>query len=217
MKTQSSPEIFLDEPEVINWLDARGAELEPASGFLTHSRRRLVNRIAVKARRSWWQRTWAVPRFRLAANAASAFALILVLGAFISVLFPAAQGSLPGEPLYPVKLGLEKIQLGLSLNQEQRADLLVQLAKERSNELQALMIDGEYSNIEVVSLRLMRQIRTARLYLAQAEDLSREQQLALTRELNQTLSLQILVLQTLVHTTPVESQPMVRHIMLATN
>ena len=79
------------------------------------------------------------------------------------------------------------------------------------------MIDGEYSDIEVVSLRLLRQIESARLHLAQAENLSTERQLALINELNQTLSLQILVLQTLVHTTPVESQPMVRHIMLATN
>lgn len=217
MEPQPTLENFSREAEAPEWLNAHSTKLEPAPNFVLRSRQRLVNRISAKARRSWWARTWAMPRFRLAANAASVFVLFLAFGAFLSVLFPAAQGSLPGEPLYSIKLGMEQVQLGICLNDEQRAERLVKLAQERSNELQALMIDGEYSNIEVVSLRLLRQIENARLHLAQAENLSTERQLALINELNQTLSLQILVLQTLVHTTPVESQPMVRHIMLATN
>lgn len=215
IKTQPSPETLRQETEAADWLQARGSSLEMRSGFLPVSCRRLISRIEQKARRSLWERFWAVPRLRLAANAASFAVLLLVLVFFQSVLFSAARLALPGEVLYSVKLGIEQVQVGLSVSDGQSASLHVALARERSNELQALLIEGEYAYVEMTSLRMLEQVETAQLYLARAEDLSRARQLALVKELNQILSIQSLVLQALMDTTPAESQPFVRHVLLA--
>ena len=215
VKTQPSPETLRQEAKVAGWLQAHSTGLEPRTGFLPESRRRLIRRIEQQARRSLWERAWATPRFRFAANAASFSVLVLVLAAFLSVVLAAARVALPGDPLYAVKLGVEQARVGLSLNDEQRASLYVAFASERSTELQALMIEGDYTLVEITSLRLLRQVETARLHLAQADDLSQEQQLALAQELNQTLSLQVLVLRALINLTPEASQPMVRHVLLA--
>ena len=102
-----------------------------------------------------------------------------------------------------------------TLDEAQRAGLHVELARQRSNELQALMIEGEYKYVEMASLRLLKQVEAARLYLEQAEGLSQTHRQALGQDLNQTILMQALVLKALVNTTPYESQPMVRHVLLA--
>mgnify|MGYP001060587229 CR=1 FL=1 len=213
--TTPTPETLRREADAGDWLQAHSSALELRAGFLKASRRQLVARIEQKARRSLWDRAWATPGFRFAANAASLGVLLLVLYSFQSVLFSAASVALPGEMLYPVKLGAEQIGIGLTLDEAQRAGLHVELARQRSNELQALMIEGEYKYVEMASLRLLKQVEAARLYLEQAEGLSQTHRQALGQDLNQTILMQALVLKALVNTTPYESQPMVRHVLLA--
>ena len=50
----------------------------------------------------------------------------------------AAGGSLPGEPLYPVKRTVEEVQLALTWTPEQRSDLLVSFAERRLEEVVAV-------------------------------------------------------------------------------
>lgn len=63
--------------------------------------------------------------------------LVLLLGGGISTV--AAQTSLPGEVLYPVKTLVEDIELGLVTNPEIKFQIAAKLANERLEEIQTLI------------------------------------------------------------------------------
>jgi hypothetical protein len=70
-----------------------------------------------------------------------AWALVIVLATIAfggaTVVF-AAQGSLPDEPLYPVKVWSEDAQLSLANNSDARLNLLIEFTQRRKAELDAL-------------------------------------------------------------------------------
>ena len=78
------------------------------------------------------------PVFRLAAAAAVAAGLI---GTGLTAA-AASSNSLPGEPLYAVKLGVEQAQLALTFNPSARARLQLQFADVRLDEAQRLFAAG---------------------------------------------------------------------------
>ena len=94
----------------------------------THTRK---NRGVIPHRRSW------VPRL---AGILAVFAI-----AFFSIggTVYAAQASLPDDPLYPVKILAEDIQLGLETDPEDRLDLHASFAARRLEEIQAQVDAGE--------------------------------------------------------------------------
>ncbi len=78
----------------------------------------------------------AQPRITWSKWLASAGALALLLGT--GTVF-AAQGSLPGDPLYPVKLATENVQVATTLDAKAKADLQLSLVKKRVEEIQAVL------------------------------------------------------------------------------
>lgn len=63
-----------------------------------------------------------------------------------------AKESLPGSPLYPVKLALEKAKFELARNDDTRKRLYVSAAEERLSELKRLESDNEYYQDLVLSI-----------------------------------------------------------------
>lgn len=57
----------------------------------------------------------------------------LILGSGLSV--SAAESSLPGDALYPLKIATEKIQVSLTFKEEKKTEMLVELAGKRINEV----------------------------------------------------------------------------------
>ena len=84
---------------------------------------------------------WASPLTRLAAAVAVAF---LMLGGGVI----ASAGSLPEEPLYPVKLALEGAQLALTPNPQVRVDLEMQFAERRLAEAESAAEQGRADSLE---------------------------------------------------------------------
>jgi len=78
------------------------------------------------------------PAMRLAISAACSLALV---GAGL-ITAAAAGTSLPGDPLYGVKLGVERAQLAVTLNASDRARLQLQFANLRLQEAQAMFARG---------------------------------------------------------------------------
>ena len=74
---------------------------------------------------------WASPAMRVAA----AVAAVLLLGSGTVV---ASAGSLPSEPLYPVKLAVENLVLTLAPGSEARAEMEMQFATRRVQEVEAV-------------------------------------------------------------------------------
>jgi hypothetical protein len=70
----------------------------------------------------------------------------LVLSLFGGGTAYASQGSIPGELLYSLKLNIEEFRLGLT-SEEGKADLYLQFANERVEEVKALIDQGSYDEI----------------------------------------------------------------------
>ena len=78
---------------------------------------------------------WAVPLTRAAAALLAVFSLLG--GAVV-----ASAGSLPEEPLYPVKLAVEDLQLALAPNPQVRAELEMRFAARRLEEVEAAALQA---------------------------------------------------------------------------
>ncbi len=88
----------------------------------------------------------AVPALRPAIALAAALAAVLLLGATTGAAL-AAQSALPTDALYPVKRGLEEIQLLLSPTRVGDAALLEAFAERRLQEVEALAAAGRQADL----------------------------------------------------------------------
>ena len=81
---------------------------------------------------------------------------LLVGGGGTSAAF-AAQSSQPGDALYPVKLSLEDMRLGLTHDPQAEITLLGELVGRRLQEMQAALGEGQpvanFVELTVVSIR----------------------------------------------------------------
>ena len=75
---------------------------------------------------------------------------VLLFGGAVATAH-AAQDSLPGNPLYPVKTGLERAQLALSQDQAHNAELHLMFAEKRLGELAGLVEDRRFDQLTGVT------------------------------------------------------------------
>ena len=73
--------------------------------------------------------------FALSVRAVATLALAFIVLMAVSSGVYAAQSSLPGDVLYPVKIGTEKLQVAVSVNPEDKAYLHLKLAQRRIDEV----------------------------------------------------------------------------------
>jgi hypothetical protein len=114
----------------------------PPPNKLALGRQRFLTEAAhVRASRTESRRrvTWMPGTLRLAG---AFLAVVLVLGAILGV-GQAAADSLPGEPLYALKLTAETIRVNWTTNPEARADLSSDLVAERLAEITRLIEQGQ--------------------------------------------------------------------------
>lgn len=102
-------------------------------------RSELVARVEATGPRAHRPRFALFPAFRPSTLAALC-SVIIILGA--SGVSFAAQGALPGELLYPVKIATEKVRVATAQNDVQKTELRLEFAGRRLNEVQALINKG---------------------------------------------------------------------------
>ena len=123
--------------------------------FRLRARNRMLANAAARHRRWRWNVGIAVPRplSRLALAGACLAALMLA-----SLTAAAASGnSLPGDPLYAIKLGIERAQLATTFDSGARARLQLHFADVRLDEAQHLFALGRVQD----GVRLMDQYDSA--------------------------------------------------------
>lgn len=81
---------------------------------------------------------------RLAAGLASALLLVVLLGGMVTVL---AQRSLPGQSLYGLKRAVENVRLSLTLDPQDRAQLLETYNQQRQTEARLLLQQNEVATV----------------------------------------------------------------------
>ncbi len=121
----------------------QAASLQPDQARKRASRLRFLEAVERRSRQGWLRRwlsgrlTGARPRW---AMAISALVIAIVMGSTGTVV--AAESSVPGDPLYPVKRVGERARLMLSFTDHREADIHAQLLDRRMEELQAVTDKG---------------------------------------------------------------------------
>ncbi len=95
--------------------------------------------------------------------------LLVFLGAGATI---AAQGSLPNEPLYPIKLASEEVREILAVTQEQKAETQLAFAKRRLEEAAALLAQPgvETDVIKESLLRFSAQVEDAKNLIGELDE-----------------------------------------------
>jgi len=109
-------------------------------GFRLRARNQMLAAAADRRRSRRWNPLASLPRPAARLAFAGALAAALALGGLTAAA--ASGNSLPGDPLYSVKLGFERAQLAVTLDSTARARLQVHFTDVRLGEAQQLIAAG---------------------------------------------------------------------------
>ena len=130
------------------------------------------------------QKGWTFFKFRKERFAMNALVSLLLAGALIlggGATAVAAQDDLPNQPLYPVKLMTENAKMALTGDPQDQANLLMNMAQARVEEMAGLAEQGEPVPAQVQE-RLQQQLQQALMLAAGMEDDGLTQTLLQLRE-----------------------------------
>jgi hypothetical protein len=137
------------EPLLKTALEARlAATLQPRAEFRQRAGiefQKAISEIPLKApeRTFKWQLRWVIP-----------LAVFLVLFSSGAGTVVAATNSLPGSPLYGLKLATEQVQLALTLSSEGKAELYAKFVDYRVAEIVNMAEEGKYEQVAQVTERM---------------------------------------------------------------
>ena len=112
----------------------------PDPAFRLRARNQMLAAATQRRRARRWNPFGALPRPAARLAFAGALAVAVLLGGLTSAA--ASGNSLPGDPFYPIKLGVERAQLAITFDPGARARLHAQFAQVRLTEAQRLVAAG---------------------------------------------------------------------------
>lgn len=150
-------DLIRPELETARWIQARKRLFDPRPGFVAASRKRLIMRIEEVSRQNSGRPTagfWGLlPNLKQLGFSYGVAILGLLLVALIfggsSVAF-AAKDSIPGDPLYRVKIAQENLQLALSLADKNDINLHTEFLRRRVEEIRLMAQSGRGDQVEAV-------------------------------------------------------------------
>jgi hypothetical protein len=89
-------------------------------------------------------------KFAFSTIAAALFVIVVLFGGATATAY-ASQTALPGDALYPVKTSLEQTRISLAYDAYNQAQLHLQFAQRRLNEIKELLAQGRTNDIEFAS------------------------------------------------------------------
>jgi len=130
-------------------------DVKPSPAFKVRARVQLMEQIhAMRGVTKWpWFRYTGqvkpIPYKRRFNMVAIIVAVVLAISALGGGTAYASQGSLPGDVLYPVKLGTEQARLVLAANDVDKAELYLTFATSRVEEMTALVERGRPEKVDI--------------------------------------------------------------------
>jgi hypothetical protein len=171
------------------WLSSHRATLEPRPGFLAAGRNRLMAAIKIRSLLTPWQRFWYKPTpQRFALQSLSILLLLLSIVMVVNNLALASRVTIPGDFLYPVKLGFESVRLALTVDPQAKASLQIEFTQVRTDEIVQMVFEEDYVNLPAAVIRLQTQINQALISLDTAQADNANQAKILVESMVQMLS-----------------------------
>ena len=124
----------------------KAVDVEPSADFRAKARYQMQLKMAES--KAPQRAVRLVPRWAIAVCAVM---LVFVLGGG-TVL--AANGSMPGSPLYAVKLATENLSIKLAGSEEKKAELYVAMANLRVTEMTWMVDNGKTQDLEAAAQRI---------------------------------------------------------------
>ena len=148
--------------------------------------------------------------------------LLLVLAIGLTMIFggvfvtsAAAQASLPGDALYPLKTGIEDAQVVISRDAAYDAQLNLAFAEKRLDEMASLIAEGRYDDLESASAQFEHHVQEAIQSLAVVAAGDPQEAQALALAIMQALSRNVRILAGFVQDVPLGSQATLQNAILA--
>lgn len=142
----------------------QATRIDARPGFKALSRSRILSSLKPSQPRVLKQRLifrhlrWTV--------ALASFLVVLLSGGTIAL----ANNSLPDQPLYPVKIATEEVQLALAPNDISKARIEMDMVEKRTNEIAELAKLNRSTGIERANRRLARNLDRFAIIIASQED-----------------------------------------------
>jgi hypothetical protein len=134
------------------WLAKQNQSLEPRPGFLLASQKRLVSDLRARTTPRQKAGRQVSVRLRRFAKALQPAVVLLFLLVLINIPFQLMQGAriaLPGDELYLLKRFQEQTRLVLTPDPLGDALLQVRYTQQRTAELQELILDGRFEDLDL--------------------------------------------------------------------
>jgi hypothetical protein len=126
----------------------------------------------------------------------------------------ASQSALPGDALYPLKTSLEQTQATLARDAYSQAQIYMQFAQRRLDEISELIQEGRYADVEVASGEFEYHIQQAIVALQTVMEGDAERGAVLSQEISQALLDYALTLKTVLVNIPDPVKPSVEKALL---
>jgi hypothetical protein len=140
----------------------RAVSVEPDAGFKARARYQFLAEVDRPQSRLRWPRLGWQPRWAMV----SLVVLAIVVAGSGTVV--AADSSMPGSVLYPVKLATERVRLAMTFSNVDRAEFLAGMVDRRVAEIDYAVAKGRPEHVEQVTGRLMEHLgRMSGLSLAE--------------------------------------------------
>jgi len=211
--------------EAASWLYGQRDALAPRPGFVVESRQRLVARLEVERSSNraqapparafgWWDALVSLfTQKRFAYRFALATLLLVLLVVSTSGVAAAAQWSIPGDTLYPVKTSFEQTRLALTFSEAHRAQLYISFAERRLVEIQNLVIENRFDYLHSTIDQFDSQAKEASRLLRDLGKKDAPLAMKLAGELEKIMQDQTAVLPVLMQVTPQGSQGEIQRLM----
>ncbi len=126
----------------------------------------------------------------------------------------ASQSALPGDALYPLKTSLEQTQVALARDAYSQAQIYMQFAQKRLDEIGDLLKEGRYSDVEVASGEFEYHIQQAIVALQTVMEGDAGRGAVLSQEISHALLDYALTLKTVLVNIPDPVKPSVEKALL---
>ena len=126
----------------------------------------------------------------------------------------ASQSALPGDALYPLKTSLEQTQAALARDAYSQAQIYMQFAQKRLDEIGDLLQEGRFSDVKIASGEFEYQIQQAIVALQTVMEGDPERGAVLSQEISKALLDYALTLKTVLVNIPDPVKPSVEKALL---